>query len=253
MQAYGPRFAYIYNLRWNGFARAAAPHLLAYYAGTPLGHLRAPVLDVCCGSGLLAGVFLEQGFPVTGLDLSAHMLAYARSNTAAFTASGQAAYFQADAGQFALAPRFGLALSTYDALNHLPDQNALRGCLRATAAALRPGGTFVFDLNTRRGLQRWNGTLVDDHEDALVITRGAYDGSGDRAILNVTGFVPTAAGAYERFDETVYNTVFDIQAVLWWAEAEGFATAHAARLDNLGQPLAEPEAESRVFIVAQRG
>src|SRR6185436_19502939 len=138
-----------------------------------------------------------------------------------------------------------LAVSTYDALNHLPDAAALRGCLRSTAAALQPGGQFIFDLNTRRGLQRWNGTIVEDNEAALVITRGNYDGTGDRATLNVTGFVPVGGGAYERFDESVYNTVFDIQAVLWWAQAEGFAAAYAARMEDLTRPLAEPEGEGR--------
>ena len=252
MQAYGHSFAYVYNLRWNGFARGAAPALLAYYAATPLGQARQPVLDLCCGSGILAASFLEQGYPVTGLDLSAPMLAYARANTAGFTAAGQAAYFQADAARFALAPLFGLAVATYDALNHLPDAAALRGCLRSTANALQPGGTMLFDLNTRRGLQRWNGTIVDDNEAALVITRGNYDGAGDRATLHVTGFVPMGGGAYERFDESIYNSVFDIQSVLWWAQAEGFAAAHAARLEDLDKPLAEPEAEGRVFVVARR-
>jgi SAM-dependent methyltransferase len=251
MQAYTRTFAHVYNLRWNGFAAAAAPHLLAFYAATPAGHAHQPVLDVCCGNGLLAASFLAQGYPVTGLDLSAPMLAHARANTAA-TAAGRASFIQADAAQFALAPSFGLAMATYDALNHLPDLAALRGCLRSTAAALLPGGAFVFDLNTRRGLQRWNGTTVDDNEAALVITRGSYDGIGPRAVLNITGFVPTAAGVYERFDESVYNTVFDIQTVLWTALAEGFASAHAGRLDSLDQPLADPEAEGRVFIVARR-
>src|SRR6266536_2641960 len=147
MQAYSRRFAYVYNLRWNGFARAAAPYLLHYYAATPLGQARQPVLDLCCGNGILAARFLEQGYPVTGLDLSAPMLAYARANTASFTATGQASYLQADAARFGLAPRFGLAVATYDALNHLPDAAALRGCLRSAAAALQPGGTFLFDLN----------------------------------------------------------------------------------------------------------
>src|SRR5258706_2588187 len=124
MQAYGRSFAYVYNLRWNGFARAAAPALLAYYAATPLGQARQPVLDVCCGSGSLAASFLEQGYRVAGLDLSAPMLSYARANTARFTANGQAAYFQADAARFALAPRFGLAVATYDGLHHLPDAAA---------------------------------------------------------------------------------------------------------------------------------
>ena len=252
MQAYGRAFAQAYNLRWNGFARAAAPHLLAFYRGTRLGQARRPVLDLCCGTGLLAASFLEQGFPVIGLDLSPHMLAHARENTAGRAARGQASFVQADAAGFAFAAHFGLIVATYDAVNHLPDFAALRGCLRSAGAALAPGGAFIFDLNTRRGLERWNSTQVDDNEAALVITRGLYDAQASRATLNITGFLRTEVGGYERFDETVYNTVFDIQSVIWSLLDSGFASAHAARLDDLRAPLADPEAEGRVFIVAHR-
>ena len=197
--------------------------------------------------------FLEQGYHVTGLDLSPHMLAYARENTARFVAGGQATFIQGDAAQFALDQRFGLVLSTYDALNHLADFDALRSCFRSVHGALTPGGWFIFDLNTRRGLQRWNGTNVDDSPAALVITRGVFEAQAARAQLAVCGFLQTAEGLYERFDETIYNTVFDIQAVLWTLLDQGWAAAHAARFNDLPTALAEPEQEGRVFIVAQRG
>src|SRR5207249_797041 len=85
MQAYGPAFARAYQLRWGGFARQVTPRLIDFYAHTPAGQARQPVLDLCCGTGLAALGFLEAGYQVTGLDLSPHMLAYARQNTAAHT------------------------------------------------------------------------------------------------------------------------------------------------------------------------
>jgi SAM-dependent methyltransferase len=250
MQAYSRAFAHAYHLRWGGFARQVTPRLLDFYAQTPAGQQRLPVLDLCCGTGLVAQGFLERGYSVTGLDLSPHMLAYARQNSAAFAA--QAQFVLADAANFALDGQFGLAVSTYDALNHLPDQAALQGCLRSVGAALVPGGWFIFDLNTRLGLRRWNVTSVDDSDGTLVITRSSFDGSGDQALLNITGFLRQADGRYERFDESLYNTIFDIQTVLWLLLNQGWASAHAARLGNLHTPLSEPEQEARVFVVARR-
>ena len=150
MQTYGPLFAKIYNDRWSGFARHAAPALLDYYAGTPAGQARLPVLDLCCGTGQIALAFLEQGYTVSGLDLSPHMLALAAQNAAGYLETGQARFIQGDAANFSLPPEFGLALSTYDALNHLDSLEALRGCFRSVAAALAPGGSFICDLNTRK-------------------------------------------------------------------------------------------------------
>jgi len=250
MPAYSRAFAQAYHLRWGGFARQVTPHLLDFYSQTDPGRQRQPVLDVCCGTGLVALGFLQHGYRVTGLDLSAHMLAYARQNCAGFV--GRAQFVLADAANFALAGQFGLAVSTYDALNHLPDLAALEGCLRSVSATVAPGGWFVFDLNTRLGLRRWNVTSVDDADEALVITRSSFDGSGPQALLNITGFLRQPDGRYERFDERVTNTIFDIQTVLWLLLNQGWASAHAARLGDLLTPLTEPEQEARVFVVAQR-
>ena len=91
-----------------------------------------------------------------------------------------------------------------------------------------------------------------DSEAAVVTTRGRLDEDKARATLNITGFLRTEAGLYERFDETVFNTIFDIQPVLWTLRNQGWSSAHAARFGDLATPLDEPEQEERVFIVAQR-
>jgi SAM-dependent methyltransferase len=209
------------------------------------------VLDLCCGTGQLALAFLAAGYPVVGLDLSDAMLAHAAENAARFVASAQAHFVRGDAASFQLEAPVGLVVSTFDALNHLPDLDALRDCFRSVVAALLPGGGFVFDLNTRLGLRRWNSITVDDGDEALIVSRGVYDGESDRAWTKISGFARLPDGRYERFDETVYNTVFAIADVLAALREAGFA-AHAARLSDLSAPLAEPEQEGRVFLVAQR-
>ena len=45
------------------------------------------------------------------------------------------------------------------------------------------GGVFIFDLNTRAGLLRWNNISVDDSEEAMIVTRGYYSGQGSRATV----------------------------------------------------------------------
>jgi SAM-dependent methyltransferase len=119
MQAYGRVFARVYNLKWAGFAQRIAPKLLEYYARSAIGSVNRCVLDLCCGTGQIALYFLEHGCQVTGIDLSEHMLDYARENARAYLAGGQARFIQADASRLALAERFGLVVSTFDALNHL--------------------------------------------------------------------------------------------------------------------------------------
>ncbi len=251
MQAYSRGFARVYNMRWSGFARQVAPIILDFYATTPIGQKNKSVLDLCCGTGHLAVYFLEKGYQVIGLDLSEEMLSYARENARQYIESGQARFIQGDASDFTLDERFGLVVSTYDALNHLENEQALHRCFQCVYAV--SDGYFIFDLNTRRGLRYWNSIQVDDgDEDVLIINRGMYDGQSDKAWRKISGFLRLPNGLYERFDETVFNTVFEMEKVRDALFDVGWKDVHFARIQDLKTPLDEPENEGRVFIVASK-
>jgi SAM-dependent methyltransferase len=252
MQAYSRGFARIYNLKWINFAAQVAPCIQEFYERTRIGQSNRSLLDVCCGTGQLAVYFLERDYRVTGLDLSEHMLRYARENAAHFVESGQAKFVRADAAGFLLDERFGLIVSTYDALNHLPGDQALKGCFQSVFRVLEPDGYFIFDLNTRAGLMRWNGINIEDTEESLIVNRGIYDGQSDQALTRITGFVRNPDGSYERFVETAFNTVFDMDTVRRSLLDIGWRDVYFARAQDLSEPIAEPEAEGRVFIVARK-
>jgi SAM-dependent methyltransferase len=252
MQAYGRAFARVYNQRWTGFAHRVAPLIAEFYASTAPGKANRSILDLCCGTGQLTLHLLEQGYHVTGIDLSEHMLQYARENAGAYVESGQAEFVQADAAGFSLDQQFGLVVSTFDAHNHLKSQEALQTCFQSVFAVLVEGGYLLFDLNTRAGLMRWNNLGVDDSEEAMIVTRGIYDGQGNRAYTRISGFVRAASGQYDRFEETVYNTVFDMAWVRDTLLQIGWRDVHFARYEALATPISEPEKEGRVFFVAHK-
>jgi len=251
MQAYNARFARLYNLRWGDFAQRFAPLIRELYESTPLGQANHTLLDLCCGAGHLAVHFLEAGYHVVGLDASEPILVYARENAGRFLATGQARFVQGDAAAFVLDERFGLVVSTYDALNHLPDEQALQQCFRCVFPLLEEGGLFVFDLNTRLGLRRWANMTVDDgSEECLLITRGVYDPTGGKAWTQITGFVREEDGRYSRVDQTAFNTVFDLQWVKSALLECGWRTVYFARGLDLKTPVEDAEQLGRVFAIA---
>ena len=250
MQAYQASFARVYNLRWGHFAQRMAPRLADFYQSTPAGQAKRDILDLCCGTGQLSLHFLELGYRVTGIDLSEPMLHYAREKTRPHVESGRARFVQADASSFRLDQQFGLVVSTYDALNHLEDKEALRRCFQSVFRVLEPDSTFIFDLNTRAGLKRWNSVRVDDFEEVMIVSRGLYDSLGQRAYTRLSGFVLTENGLYERFEQTVYNTVFDMDWVRETLVGAGWQDVYFARGEDLTMPIDDPEKEPRVFIVA---
>jgi SAM-dependent methyltransferase len=249
MQAYGKVFARVYDAKWSGFAKQVAPPLLDFYATTAAGRKNRLVLDLCCGTGHLALHFLERGYKVVGIDLSEHMLHFAQEKTGGYIESGQARFVRCDASDFTLEERFGLVVSTYDSINHLENEERLRRCLRCVRAVSK--GLFIFDLNTRNGLRRWNGIQVDESsEDALIVNRGIYDEQGGRAWTRISGFFRMPDGLYERFEETVFNTIFTMETVRKALLDAGWRNVHFARIQDLSTPVAEPEKEGRVFVVA---
>lgn len=252
MQAYNASFARVYNLRWSGFANNAAPSLRAYYESTAVGQGNRSLLDVCCGTGLLALHFLDHGYQVTGLDLSAAMLDYARSNAASYIVTGQARFVQGDAADFTLDDQFGLAVSTFDALNHLPDLQALRGCFASVYPLLVDSGVFIFDLNTSYGLRHWTNISVEDLPELMLVTRAFFDEASQKAYTHISGFLSAGDERYERFEETVYEVAFALEAVKQALLETGFRSVHMAKLQNLQTTVDDPERESRIFFVAEK-
>lgn len=254
MQGYGRVFAKVYNLLWNDFAERIAPQVHDFYKATQNGQAKQPVLDLCCGTGYLSRFFLERDFQVVGLDLSEHMIAFARENNLEYVVARQADFIQGDAAKFKLDEKFGVAVATYDALNHLPDLDALRSCFHCVFDILLEGGHFIFDLNTHAGLQQWNGVMVRPGEQVYLINRGMYDEHTVKAWTKITGFVRDDAedGLFERFDETVYNTVFKMDTVRGWLLETGFQTVHFAIDGELNNPIKNPETQKRVFFVAKK-
>jgi SAM-dependent methyltransferase len=252
MQGYSEGFAYIYNMRWTFFAANMAPRIQAFYEATSLGKTQKRLLDIACGTGQLAIHFLDRGYEVVGLDLSPAMLAHARANAAAYVDAGKARFVEGDAASFTFDEQFGLVVSTFDALNHLPDAAALAGCFVSTFDVLMPAGWFIFDLNTRFGLQRWAGINVQEEEDLVLITRGVFLDNEHRAYTQISGFLREEDGRYRRFNETAYNSIFVMDHVRTALAATGFRHVHFAEGRALDTPVEAPEDYGRIFVVAQK-
>lgn len=252
MQAYNPSFARVYNLRWTQFAQNVAPRLRAYYESTPVGQENHTLLDLCCGTGHLAVHFLDNGYQVTGLDLSPAMLDYARANASAYIVAGLAHFITADAANFELDDQYGLVVSTFDALNHLPDFTALKSCFLSVYPRVAPGGSFIFDLNTSAGLRSWTGISIEDGADLMLVTRALYDVDSQQAFMRVSGFIAVGDGLYERFEETAREVGFELAGVQEALFETGFHTVRFSRLQDLYAPVEDPERESRIYIIAEK-
>lgn len=102
------------------------------------------LLDVGCGTGKSFLPMLERGYEVTACDISPGMVERARERTAGTGAD----VLLADARSLPDIGPFDLVTSLDDALNYLLTEEDLAAAFAGVARNLRPGGLFVFDLNT---------------------------------------------------------------------------------------------------------
>ena len=102
------------------------------------------VLDLCCGTGLLAGELVARGYQVVGVDASESMLALARERL-----GPEVALSRTTLPDLAVEGVFDAAVCTFDGLNYLTPEE-LRLTMAAVALRLRPpGGSSSTSTPTR--------------------------------------------------------------------------------------------------------
>lgn len=110
------------------------------------------VLDVATGTGTIALLLADEGFHVTGIDISEQMIVAARQRPQP-QGVGEVRFLCQDATRLEFHEEFDMAVSLFDSLNYILSQKKLCDAFRGVFAALRPGGGFIFDLNSEYALE----------------------------------------------------------------------------------------------------
>ena len=106
------------------------------------------IVDLACGTGNTAIPWAgARGRTVIGVDRSEAMLRMARRK------SSRVRWVRQDATRLRLDVHADVVTCHFDALNHVLESADLQRVFDRVAATLRPGGLFLFDLNTRFFLQ----------------------------------------------------------------------------------------------------
>jgi SAM-dependent methyltransferase len=129
------------------------------------------LLDVGCGTGKSFLPMLARGYEVTGCDVSPAMLAEARRKV-----GGRVPLFEADMRDLPPLGPFDLVTCIDEPLNYLLDEDDLARALRSAARCLRPGGIYLFDLNT---LHAYRTAFAADEEYEQEGWTFRWEGRGD--------------------------------------------------------------------------
>lgn len=141
---YSRDLAFVHDAAFGEFSRRVAPEILRILRDA--GFTEGRVVEVGCGSGVLAQRLGSAGFGVYGFDVSASMIARARSR------APKATLRVAELTTAAIPPCVDV-VSVGEVVTYAPGGlPALRRFFRRTYDALAPGGIFVFDfMHSARG------------------------------------------------------------------------------------------------------
>ena len=152
-------------------------------------------VDVGAGTGLITRALAENGFVVTGTDVSFDML-----NEAVNLSDGQIPYIRQSAENFSGFTDLGFVTAVNDVVNYLSPKK-VEAFFTKVFNALSSGGVFLFDVSSVYKLKNLlgNETFCMDTDEVSYMWFNTL--KKDRVIMDITVFQPTDDGLYERFDE----------------------------------------------------
>lgn len=243
MTVYG-RFAEIYAQgQYPTLSQAVAeilPSLISRYNIT----LNEPIhlLDVACGEGSFAVEMARTGWKVTGVDQSEEMLRLAHHR--AKQSKLQINFIKQDMRYLDYSNEFDMATCWYDSLNYMITNDDLQSTFNNISRALKPGGWFLFDMNTIYGLAvKWQKQpcyVQQETAELVELHRTSYDFEKRLACIKITWFVKVSE-VWEKFEEKHTERAFSIQEIEDCLEYAGLEV-----IDKLGSldPIAPVTATS---------
>lgn len=155
-------------------------------------------LDIGCGNGYFTRALTRQGKDMLGVDISPQMLSGATE--LARKEGVRAEFLLGDITKLKINGRRDFAVAINDCLNYVPPQK-LHAAFAHTAACLKKGGAFVFDVSTPHKLKDLlgNNTFCEDGDDYAYLWFNKW--LGDRVEMELTVFTRTQGGLFSRAEE----------------------------------------------------
>jgi len=166
------------------------------------------ILDVACGTGRLAKIFLDKDYDVKGLDISESMLEIARKR-------GLKVY-QSNMVDFNVGQKYDLIISTYDSLNYVLQESSLKKCFNSIKKHLNQKGIFICDMNSDYKINKVLPEYKVDYYDfseanAELIWLNSHE--PNLWIGELLLFKKVEDGKYERFSEKYIERAYELKTI----------------------------------------
>jgi SAM-dependent methyltransferase len=208
------------------------------------------LLDLGCGTGELTLRLVREGFTVTGVDLSADMLAVARAKAQELNLSMP--FYQQDMADLEGLGQFDVIGIFCDSLNYLHTEEEVERTFTNAFRHLKDGGVLFFDVHS---IYKMNEIFINQtftlNEDRLAYIWNSFPGDFPDSVEHELSFfvLDERSGKYDRIDEFHQQRTFSVARYQEWLEKAGFEVAEISADFEAAAP--QPQSE-RIFFMAKK-
>lgn len=208
------------------------------------------VLDLACGTGSLTCLLAERGYDMTGVDLSAEMLAVAMEKGRELSVEPPL-FLNQSMDRLDLYDTVDACVCCLDSVNYVTRPAVLRRAFQRVHLFLTPGGMFVFDINAPEKLMGLDGQMfMDENEDAACIWRAEYSKRRRICTYGMDIFTRTEGNLWLREEEVHEEYAYTPEELVSYLEEAGFTDIR--QFGNLSMRAPKLD-EQRIFFRARKG
>ena len=243
------QFAYLYDelmkdAPYAEWVRFVKDRCVKYnVAGTRL-------LDLACGTGELSVRLAQDGFTVTGVDLSEDMLAVAQAK--AEDSGVRIPFFQQDMANLEGQAQFDVISILCDSLNYLQTEEEVKATFLNVFQHLTNEGIFIFDVHSLYKIDHLfiNQTYASSEEIVSYIWN-SFAGENPNSVEHELSFfvLDEETGKYERFDELHFQRTYTVEQYSSWLMEAGFDLLEISADFEESEPHFQSE---RIFFVVRK-
>ena len=208
------------------------------------------ILDLACGTGSVSEILAQQGYEVTGVDISGPMIQRARGKGE--SRGLHVRYEVQDAAELDLSGEpFDLCVSFFDSLNYIVEPARLERAVQRVYEHLRPGGLFIFDINSVFALE--GGFFDQDNTNSnsrlRYVWRSDYDPDSRLCTVRMRFFLRGRDGVDQEFRETHLQFAYEEDEIRAMLIKAGFYRVETYNAYTL---LPVKPTTDRIYFLAER-
>ena len=121
------------------------------------------ILELACGTGVMACILDDRGYRMTGMDRSESMIAVARQK--ALDGRRSIAFQTGDMVDLPVSGSYDAVLCLYDSINYIMEEADIAAMMNGLHGVLNTGGLFVFDVCTEINSRKYFHNQVDQESN----------------------------------------------------------------------------------------